>query len=78
MKALLLVCLILASAGCSTSPSPSTLSQTTMDRESLAERNSRMQGSAAIDSRAKYYEKSGLSPDDARAAAEIEYAKSGR
>lgn len=38
----------------------------------------RVKTSPAIESRAKKYETDGLSPEYARAAAEIEYAKSGR
>lgn len=79
LKLVLFACLILAGAGCANSPTGSTLEQNTvMDRESVSERYSRIKHSTAIDQRAAHYEQSGLSPDDARTAAEIEYAKSGR
>ena len=42
------------------------------------ERYDRVKSSRAIESRAKKYEADGLSPENARAAAEIEYANSGR
>lgn len=42
------------------------------------ERYNRVKSSRAIKSRTKKYESDGLSPENARAASEIEYAKSGR
>ncbi|MBT5903464.1 MAG: hypothetical protein HOH58_15290 [Opitutaceae bacterium] len=48
-------------------------------RQSINEaRYYRVESSPAIKSRAKKYESDGLNPENARAAAEIEYAKSGR
>jgi len=84
LKYLCLIYLVLMGAGCLPTQSLPVMKPNTMMhrdimvRESNTDRYARIKSSEAIDQRAKKYEQDGLSPEYARAAAEIEYAKSGR
>jgi hypothetical protein len=84
MKLMLPLCLVLFGTGCSQTASrgvsnPGALAgQHASAYESNYDRYSRIKSSAAIDQRAKHFEQEGLTPEYARAAAEIEHAKSGR
>lgn len=83
MKLMLPLCLVLCGTGCSQTSSrgvsnPSTMTvQSASAYESNYDRYSRIKSSAAIDQRAKHFEKEGLAPEYARAAAEIEHATAG-
>lgn len=84
MRKLILTGLILIASGCTYSghqPDTSVRHASTMAESSHPKPGSKrieVLKSKAIDQRAKTYEKDGLSSENARAAAEIEYLKSGR
>lgn len=84
MKLMLPICLVLGGTGCSQTASrwvsnPGAMTgQGDSAYESNYDRYSRIKSSAAIDQRAKHFEKEGLTPEYARAAAEIEHASSVR
>ncbi len=84
MRALPLVCLILLCSGCTHLGRDAdpvigrAMSADKTQHKSNYERASDMNGSALVKQRAAAYEREGLKPEEARAAAEIEYIKTGR
>jgi hypothetical protein len=84
LKLLVPICLLFTAPGCSllmqepAAQPPGAMPHNVTTPASNWERYQRLKGSSAIDQRAKQYEQDGLAPEYARAAAEIEYAKSGR